>query len=551
MFSKTVFIKYRSWIFFIGIIVLAIFLRFWQLGAIPDGFHVDEAYLGYNAYSLMKTGRDESGAYMPLTSRGLLDYGGTISSYITIPFIYVFGLNEWSVRAPTAIFGILFIFLTYAFIYRISRNRELALVSTALAAISPVGILLSRAQSVLVSFVIFYGAVYCWLLWVEKRTLRYLCLALLGIVVSFYTYTGIRLFALPFLLLGIAWYWRTLDKRSKITVSAFFLIISLLVAGLFFSQAGTRFSQISVFSTMNVQLPLDEEIREDGAQRQPMFVTRMLHNKVTAYGRFIMKNFTDYVSFQFLFFNASQPQREQIPNMGVLLLIECPFLLIGIYTAIRKKYSYGTLSILWFLLVPAVMSIGSEETPNIHRFFLAMIPIHLLVALGILTAVQAVKTKYRRAFVFGLFFLFALNVFYFMHELFVHQPIHAPIYRNAPDKALAIALKEYYPSYDIIVSQKVLTDILFFWPIDPAVYQKEGSPKETDYAWYRKFLFVIDACPSLLNNPSIQDLKADRILYVDKAECKIAEDDIVIKTIKYKNTLNSYYLIEKSKTVNN
>ncbi len=541
----------RVWIVFIGIILLAIFLRFWQLGNIPDGFHVDEASVGFNAYSLMKTGRDESGAFMPLTSRGLNDYGGTIGSYIAIPFIYAFGLNESAVRAPTALFGILFILLTYVFVCRTSGNRELALVSMVLAAVSPIGILLSRAQSVLVSFVIFYGAVYCWFLWVEKRTYWYLCLCTLGILVSFYTYTGIRLVAVPFLLLVGAWYWRTFEKRLKISFAALFLFVLLFVAGLYLSPAGTRFSQISVFSTMNVQLPLEEEIREDGAQHQPLVVTRMLHNKVTAYGRFIIKNFTDYLGFQFLFFQAVQPQREQIPNMGVLLLIECPFLLVGIYTAIRKKSSYGIFSILWFLLVPAVLSVASEETPNIHRFFLAMIPVHVLVALGILTVVHAVKTEYRRAFVAVILFLFALNVFYFMHELFIHQPIHAPIYRNAADKTLAIFLKDVYRSYDVVVSQKILPDILFFWPVDPAIHQKEGSPRDTDNAWYRNILFVADSCPSHSSDPAVVALTAPRILYVDRAECALAKNDVIIKTIKYKNTLDVYHLIEKRKMVNN
>ncbi len=536
MFSKTL---------FIGIIVLSIFFRFWQLGTVPDGFHVDEASVGYNAYSLMKTGRDESGVFLPLTSRGLNDFGGTIGSYITIPFIYLFGLTQWAVRAPTAVFGVLFVLLTYAFVYRISNNRSAALLSMALAAVSPVGILLSRAQSVLVGFVIFYGAAYLWLLWAQKRSFWYLGLSLLGIAVSFYTYTGIRLFALPFLLLMTVWHWRTLDKRLRVTAAAFFLIIALFVAGLFFSPAGRRFSQISVFSTQNVQLPLDEEIREDGAQHQPILVTRMIHNKATAYGRFFLTNFTDHLSFQFLFLQASQPLREKVPNAGVLLLIEGPFLLIGIYTVIRKKLSYGVYSIVWFLLVPAVMSVGSEETPNIHRFFLAMIPVHLLVAYGILATMHAVKTKYRRILAFGLILLFAVNVFYFLHELFVHQPVHAPIYRNGADKELAISIRDRYSFYDVVVSQKILPHVLFFWPVDPETYQKEGSPRDTDYAWYRNIFFVADSCPSQRSDPAIAAVRASRVLYIDRAGCTLMKDDVIIKTIKYKNTLDVYYLVEK------
>ena len=46
--------------------ILAIFLRFTQLGQIPLGLNKDETAIGYNAYSILKTGRDEYGNYMPL-----------------------------------------------------------------------------------------------------------------------------------------------------------------------------------------------------------------------------------------------------------------------------------------------------------------------------------------------------------------------------------------------------------------------------------------------------------------------------------------------------
>lgn len=296
---------------------------------------------------------------------------------------------------------------------------------------------------------------------------------------------------------------------------------------------------------MNVQLPLEEQLREDGAQHLPLIASRILHNKVTAYATFFLKNYTDYLSFQFLFLQANQPIREEIPNMGVLLLIECPFLLYGIYTAVKRKIPYGKFAVLWFLLVPAVISVASDETPNIHRFFLAMLPIHLLVALGVVTTYTSIAKRYHVLFVCGLSAVYIFNVFYFLHQLYVHQPIHAPIYRNAPDKELTLYLKSVYTSYDVVVSQKVLEDMLFFWPIDPATYQREGSPRDTDNAWYRNFLFVTDACPSKILNPNVQALKQKKILYVDKAECSLEENDNVIKTIKYKNTLNAYFLIEK------
>ncbi len=551
MFSKTWFINNRSWIFFIGVIVLAIVLRFWQLGSIPGGFHADEADFGYNAYSLLQTGKDEYGQSYPLIYRSFGDYKGAVYAYLTIPFIASAGLNEWAVRVPSAIFGMLFIVLTFAFVFRLSGSRSLALLSMALAVISPLGVLLSRVQSdPLVCFVIFYGAVYFWFLWMKKQKYVYLVVFLIGIAVSFYTYAAIRLFAIPFLLFIGAWYWHTFSKRIKIVSIALFITILLASIWLFFSPTSTRFSQISVFSSMNVQLPLDEEIREDGTQNQSILITRIVHNKVTAYGRYLLKNFSDYVSFRFLFLQADQPQREEVPNMGVLLLIECPFLLLGIYTVIRKKSLYGIFSILWFLLVPAVMAVGSDETPNIHRFFLAMIPLHLLVATGILKTVQTVRPSIRSIVIFGIFVLFSLNIVYFTHQLFVHQPVHMPVYRNGADKDLALYLKSAASSYDVIVSQKILEDMLFFWPIEPSVYQKEGSPRDTDNARYRNFLFVPDPCPSLLLNTVVASIKANRVLYVDKSGCKLLEDDVIIDRIRYKNTLDAYYLIEKRTIMN-
>jgi hypothetical protein len=235
--------------------------------------------------------------------------------------------------------------------------------------------------------------------------------------------------------------------------------------------------------------------------------------------------------------------------MGVMLLVELPFLLIGIYSAIRRRLAYGILSIAWILVVPAIMSIASDETPNIHRFFLAMLPIHLLTAQGIVHLYEKIASRYKRVFIWMLVGLFILNVGYYLHQLFVHQPSHAPIYRNDEYTRLAKAMKGISDSYDVIVSQKVLEHILFYWPIEPDVYQSEGSPRDTDNATYRKFFFVTESCPSKLENPKVRALTGKRILYVDESECKIDPNDKRVDTIKFGNNLDAYYLIEKTMPV--
>lgn len=552
MFFTTGFMKKREWIIIAGCIVLAVVLRFWQLGNIPEGFHSDEAAYGYNAYSILKTGKDEYGKAFPLVLRSYGDYKAAVDSYLAIPFIYVGGLHEWAVRAPSAVFGILFILLTYALVLRVSKDRRLSLVATAIATISPVGILLSRVQSdPLICATFFFFAIFCWFRWLDTRRTRFIVLLAVSVFLSFYTYTITRLFAVPFFLVLGLWYWTEFDKKARLVFCGILSAIIIAVIGLYISPAGTYFSQVNVFSTSIVQLPLDEEIREDGTQKVPLWITRVIHNKVVAYGQYFLKNYTDYFSFEYLFTQAKEPLREQIPHQGVLMLIDLPFLLVGIYMVFRKRLSYGKFFLIWWLLAPTVLSVTGVETPSVHRFILAVIPAYVLTALGVLSVYQMTQFNLRRVLTIVIICLFTINLTYDMHELFVHQPIHIPLYRNEQDNKLALVLKPIAASYDVIVSPKILEDILFFWPVDPAVYQKEGSPRDTDNAWYRNFLFVNDNCPSLLFNPVVAAVKATRVLYIDRPICPLAGDDVIVGKVKYGNTLDAYYLIEKRKMVNN
>src|SRR5437016_2654950 len=96
-------IKQWRYILLLAIIFsLAFFLRVYKLGDVPTGFHRDEAYLGYNAYSILKTGKDISGNMLPLHLKSFL-YSPAGYSYFSIPFIVLFGLNEFAIRFPSAI----------------------------------------------------------------------------------------------------------------------------------------------------------------------------------------------------------------------------------------------------------------------------------------------------------------------------------------------------------------------------------------------------------------------------------------------------------------
>src|SRR3972149_5810749 len=98
------------------ILLIGILLRLWKLDIIPPHLTPDEAAIGYNAYSILKTGRDEYGQLLPVIFKSFGDFKPGLYIYLTVPFVAVLGLNEWSVRLPSALSGVLAIFLIHSIV---------------------------------------------------------------------------------------------------------------------------------------------------------------------------------------------------------------------------------------------------------------------------------------------------------------------------------------------------------------------------------------------------------------------------------------------------
>src|SRR5690242_10821154 len=88
------------------IIILAGLLRLLYLTSAPVSLSVDEVSYGYNAFSLLQTGRDQYHRPLPFIFEALGDYKLPVNMYLTVPLIALFGNTELAVRLPTAIFSI-------------------------------------------------------------------------------------------------------------------------------------------------------------------------------------------------------------------------------------------------------------------------------------------------------------------------------------------------------------------------------------------------------------------------------------------------------------
>lgn len=535
------------------ILIIASVARLYMLSSIPSGFHADEAAFGYNAYSLLRTGKDEYGKVFPLVLKSFGDYKGAIYAYVTIPSVAIFGLTPFAVRLPTALFGIFFVFLCYLIAKQITKITTLSLIISALLAISPISILLSRVQSdPLVSIVFLLLALYFFLRWIENNSKISIALYAFFSIVSFYTYASPRIFMPLLIFLLFVFYRKELLKKNIIMIFFFVSAIIILVDGtLFLGHNDQRFNQLTIFNNPSVILPMQEQIREEG--HSSAFIARVFHNKITAHTSFILDRYFAYINYDFLFAKGGLPDRERIPDAGLMYPIELPFLLLGIYFAISSKKKWGLFLLSWVLLTPLLLAFASDETPNVHRFFFATFPLEFFVGYGIYETFLMLR-KYKKSlllFLIVLLAIFVYSFFYFCDALFVHQPVHHPWYRGYAYKSLVNSVYIMQGKYKKIVITKSLSSpyiyFLFYEKYDPKLYQKEGSPRDLDYTGFGKYYFTPEDCP-LRTGKTISDkgLPIEKnVLYVDKATCATNLTNVkVLKTIYWNDGNPAVRLME-------
>lgn len=119
-------------------------LRLAAPGRFPPGFNQDEAVNAWNAWCLLRTGHDMTGAAWPLFhAHAIGDERTTLFFYLLMPVQALFGLSVWSTRLPNALLGIACVPLAAVVARRLAGPRA-AVIAALLAAIEPWHVFLSR-----------------------------------------------------------------------------------------------------------------------------------------------------------------------------------------------------------------------------------------------------------------------------------------------------------------------------------------------------------------------------------------------------------------------
>src|SRR5258708_27164499 len=118
------------------LIVFAASIRIIGLDSFPPGVTGDEIQQGYTGYSILKTGHDEWGDFMPINPRGFGDYKPPLYAYLTIPSIALFGLNKFAIRLPSAIAGVLTVLVAFFLAKQIWKKDSFGLMAALIFSLS-------------------------------------------------------------------------------------------------------------------------------------------------------------------------------------------------------------------------------------------------------------------------------------------------------------------------------------------------------------------------------------------------------------------------------
>lgn len=475
-------------IFLILIIALAFILRVVAVDKFPAGFNADEAAIGYNAYSIIKTGRDEYGEILPLSFKSFGDYKPGLYFYFVIPFVAALGLNEFAVRLPSVLLGTGMVWLIYLLAVQIFNSRKVGLICALFLAINPWAIHYSRGgwETNAATFFITLG-VYLFIKGLVKN--RYLFFSLLSFLTSIYLYQSPRL-VVPVLVMGFVsiFYGEIFKiikanwKKTVISLGILFTL-SLPVGFQFLSGGGSeRFQGLSFLSDNGPILRINELRGEHDNPTSPE--AKLIHNKLFVYGISFLGHYLDHFSSDFLFINGDPLIRNKTPETGQFYIIQAVILIAGLLLLIRFTSKLKYLLIIWVLVSPLASSL-TYQTPNAIRALSMVIPLTLIMGYGLAGLFQSLKKKPLQILVGMVLILFlGFEFVHYLESYYVHSPKRYPLAWEYGFSEMVQKLNKYETEFNRVV----ITDrydqpyilLLFFKQYDPAKYQPQAvlSPRD-------------------------------------------------------------------------
>jgi 4-amino-4-deoxy-L-arabinose transferase-like glycosyltransferase len=445
---------------FLLIILVGSFLRISGLGQVPVSLYWDEAAMLVDAKVLSATGQDMHGnPWYQLMYPSYGDYKLPVYIWLASLSVKIMGVNEFALRLPSALAGIGTI-ISAGYIARLlfkdSRKvnpKILQLLTMSVVAFSPWSILFSRTafEGHLAQF--FVSLSIAFLLWIYSSIgqikklqiginldtllilFKLITVAVLGAIAT-YSYFSVR-FVWPVIIIVLQLFFslklaanniRVKDLIKNVIVGSaiplltfFVLLVPMMKSPLYEASNQFRYSTSSILNSQDYAL-LSNQLREQAGNT---YIDRFFfHRHLLAFKELVI-NYTDHLSFNYMFVNGDSNLRHGTTSHGLFLIILLPIFIYGLFKLFLNNKRALLVLICWWLIALLPASVP-ESTPHALRSLNALVPLSIMIGYGLaqfiqLSLIRSNKYKYRLIlYIFSVLAL--LNFGHFYNHYHHHYP---------------------------------------------------------------------------------------------------------------------------------
>lgn len=517
------------------IFLLALFLRIYKLGSIPQTFHEDEVLSGYVGRYIIQNGFDLYGNKWPLWYFNKFgDYYIIGPIYLSGLSTYLFGINEFATRFPHAFFGALAVIPMFYFVLEIFKNKKIALLSSLFLAITPWHVVLSRSTTEgIIGSTLFLISLVFLLKSIKNKNISQLLLAFIFSLSTYWVYHPFRFYAPLTFFISLIIFFKVIKSSKKysfllIFFTSFFFILSFYISQTPWGKG--RFEQTSIFSEITgINIKLNELIGTDKEKGFSFYF--FFHNKLILSFREFLNQYFSHFSLNFLNINGWLKSRWSLPEQGLIYFSFLGLILLGFVHLFKTKTNQSDKYIYFFLfsiflLSPIPSSLTSIESPNPHRSLFMVIFLVLFSSFGFYYLLKS-KNFLK---ILTCLILFG-EFFYFIHIYFYHADPKVnltpydfqKLLQNDGQKEISLYVIKNLNNYDHIYlpAEAAMSWYYLFYKKDfnPAYSKKFKLDARIDSTG--KVFYIENSCPTTIVNP--YKIKNKKILIIDKPSCQSDE----------------------------
>lgn len=492
--------KRLFYLLFSLIILLGGFLRCYKLGEIPIATYWDETAIIVDARSLAETGKDMHGnGWLQAIFPSYGDYKLPVYIWCASLFVKILGPTALAVRSPSALAGIFSIVLAGLIAKQLApknstllNKQRLQLLGMLAMSLAFWDIMFSRAGfeghlgQLLLGLSIYLA--------LKAKDHQWWFLPLNGLiaVLALFTYYSTRFVWPVVFLLVLVINLARLKKKDNFNRQQFVSLIfsGLIAVGIFLTglsiMSNSPYYQASQRFRLSAASVLDQTLVVQTSNQYKQITSNNLLSRLAFHRHWftvknLLTNYSQNLSFNFLFLTGDQNLRHGTGQHGLFALSFLPIFFLGLYTLVKKNRLSLMILLVWWLVALLPASVPTD-VPHSLRSLNALLPLAIILGFG-LESVWQTRFKLKKLLIcFWLGWTVFLLADFYHYLLKIYPTTSATFWQSGYQELAVVLVKEMDKNTQLWVN--IDDERFYLWLLAPQFFSSatiQAWPKDQNF----------------------------------------------------------------------